>query len=193
MARRNISFLPNCYYHIYNRGANKADIFLNDKDYVFLLKQIRKGVKEYDVSVIAYCLMSNHYHFLLRQNGEAKINEFMQAVFHVYSLAFNTIHRHSGTLFEGPFQAIFVDKSEYLLHLCRYIHRNPIEAGIVATPEQWHYSNYAEFIGKRKGILADHEFIQTNFGSPGVYKDFVMNYLVPGKAQKEFRHYLFWD
>ena len=193
MARRKIPFLPNCYYHIYNRGANKADIFRNDKDYVFLLKQIRKYVKEYDISMIAYCLMSNHYHFLLRQNGEAKISDFMQAVFYVYSSAFNTIYKHSGTLFEGPFQAILVDRSEYLLHLCRYIHRNPLEAGMAVVPEQWHYSNYAEFVGKRKGVLIDHEFVKVNFGSPDVYEDFVMNYVPPERAQKELLHYLFLD
>jgi len=193
MARRKIPFLPNNYYHVYNRGANKADIFLNDKDYVFLLKQVKDHLKEFDITVIVYCLMSNHYHFILRQNGEAKINDFMQAVFFNYSLSFNTIHKRSGTLFEGPFQAILVDKNEYLLHLCRYIHRNPLEAGMVVKPEQWHYSNYAEFIGKRNGTLVDHEFVKMNFGTPGAYEDFVMNTVPPEKTQKELRHYLFWD
>lgn len=193
MARRKTPFLPNNYYHVYNRGANKADIFCNDKDYVFLLKQVKDHLREFDVTVIAYCLMSNHYHFILRQNGEAKINDFIQAVFYIYSSSFNTTHKHSGTLFEGPFRAILIDKNEYLLHLCRYIHRNPLEAGIVVKPEQWHYSNYAEFIGKRKGTLVDHEFVKENFGSPEAYEDFVMNYVPPEKTQSELRHYLFWD
>ena len=139
MARRNISFLPNQYYHVYNRGANRADIFRNDKDYVFLLKQVKEHLEEYAITVIAYCLMSNHYHFLLRQNAEAKINDFMQKVFFIYSSSFNTIHNRSGTLFEGPFRAIWVDKTEYALHVCRYIHRNPLEAKMVIRPEQWHY------------------------------------------------------
>jgi REP element-mobilizing transposase RayT len=193
MARRKTPFLPNNYYHVYNRGANRADIFLNDKDYVFLLKQVKDHLKEFDVTAIVYCLMSNHYHFILRQNGKAKINDFMQAVFFNYSSSFNTIHKHSGTLFEGPFQAILVDKNEYLLHLCRYIHRNPLEAGMVVKPEQWHYFNYAEFIGKRNGTLIDHEFVKINFGTPEAYEDFVMNYVPPEKTQKELRHYLFLD
>ena len=193
MARRKIPFLPNNYYHVYNRGANRADIFLNDKDYVFLLKQMKDHLKEYDVTVIVYCLMSNHYHFILRQNEETKISDFMQAVFFNYSSSFNSIHKHSGTLFEGPFQAILVDKSEYLLHLCRYIHRNPLEDGMVVKPEQWHYSNYAEFIGKRNGTLVDREFVTMNFGTSKAYEDFVMNYVPPETTQKELRHYLFWD
>ena len=80
--------------------------------------------------MIAYCLMHNHYHFLLRQNGEIKISRFMQAVFNIYTKAFNSKYELSETLFEGPSRAIHVDRSEYLLQLCHYIHRNPLEAGI---------------------------------------------------------------
>ena len=117
----------------------------------------------------------------------------MQAIFNVYSKAFNSKYGLSGTLFEGPFRAIHIDRSEYLLHLCRYIHRNPLDAGIVIAPEQWHYSNYLEFIGKREGTLVDREFVKENFGSPEEYREFVMEYVLPEKAQKELRHYLFWD
>jgi REP element-mobilizing transposase RayT len=193
MARRKIPFLPNNYYHVYNRGANKADIFCNSRDYLFLLKQVKDHIREFDITVIAYCLMSNHYHFALRQNGEAKISDFMQSVFYSYSVSFNQMYDHSGTLFEGPFQAILIDKSKYLLHICRYIHRNPLEAGMVAKPEHWPYSNYAEFVGKRNGMLVDPEFVRMNFGSPESYEDFVMRYVPPEKTQKELRHYLFWD
>ena len=193
MARRNTPFLPNQYYHIYNRGAHRIDIFRNDMDYVFLLKLVKEQAQKCGISMIAYCLMSNHYHFLLRQDGDIKISKFMQAIFNVYTKAFNSKYGLSGTLFEGPFRAILVDRSEYLLHLCRYIHRNPIEAGIVITPEQWHYSNYLEFVEQRDGVLVDREFVKENFGLPEEYRDFVMNYAPPEKTQKELRNYLFWD
>ena len=193
MARRNVAFLPNQYYHIYNRGAHRIDIFRNDADYTFLLKLVKKYAEKYAISIIGYCLMHNHYHFLLRQNNDIQISIFMQAVFNVYSKAFNSKYQLSGTLFEGPFRAIHIDRMEYLLHLCRYIHRNPLEAGIVVKPEQWHYSNYLEFIEQREGTLVDREFVKENFGSPEEYRKFVMEYVPPEKAQKELRHYLFWD
>ncbi len=193
MARRKILFLPNNYYHVYNRGARKTIIFRNDRDYVFLLKLVKEQAKKCDVTVIAYCLMDNHYHFILRQNGDAEISQFMQAIFNVYTKAFNDKYKQSGTLFEGPFKAIHVDRNEYLLHLCRYIHRNPLEASMVVKPEQWHYSNYAEFIGKRRGGLVDNDFVKINFGTSDAYEDFVMNYVPSEKIQKELRHYLFWD
>jgi len=193
MARRNILFIPNNYYHVYNRGAHKNYIFRNDADYLFLLKYVKKELERCAITVIAYCLMDNHYHFLLRQDGDIEISKFMQAVFNVYTKAFNTKYKHSGTLFEGSFKAIRVERDEYLLHLCRYIHRNPLEAGLVVKPEQWHYSNYAEFIGKRNGTLVDTSFVKENFGSPEEYEEFVMKYVPPEKTQKELRHYLFWD
>jgi putative transposase len=193
MARRKILFLPNNYYHVYNRGVHQHNIFRNDADYKFLLKYVKKESERCGMTVIAYCLMDNHYHFLLRQNGDIEISQFMQAVFNIYTKAFNTKHKLSGTLFEGPFKAIHVDRNEYLLHLCRYIHRNPLDAGMVIKPEQWDYSNYAEFIGKRNGALVDREFVNVNFGTPEAYEDFVMNYVPPEKTQQELRHYLFWD
>ncbi len=193
MARRNVPFLPNHYYHVYNRGAHKMDIFRSDVDYIMLLNLVKEKMSVFDISVIAYCLMSNHYHFLFRQNGDAKLNDFMQAVFNIYPKRFNHKYGLSGTLFEGPFQAIMVESEKYLLHLCRYIHRNPVEADMVRNPEQWHYSNYLEFVGQRNGTLVDREFVRENFGSPEEYRAFVMDYIPSEKTEKEFRHYLFWD
>ena len=192
MARRNVPFIPGYYYHIYNRGAHRQEIFRTDADYRFLLKLLREQSQALNISIIAYCLLPNHYHFLARQNGEATISHFMQAVFNVYSKSFNAKHKHSGTLFEGPFKVIWVDKTDYLLHLCRYIHQNPLNAGLVSHPENWEYSNYLEFVGKRAGMLVDMEFVDENFGIATDYEQFVMDYTPPEKTEKILRHYLFW-
>ena len=135
--------------------------------------------------------MDNHYHFLLRQNSDATISQFMQSVFNIYTKTFNKKYDLSGTLFEGAFKAIMVKRTEYLLHLCRYIHRNPVEADMVRKPEQWHYSNYLEFVGERDGELVDHDFVRANFGTPEEYRDFVMDYAPPAKTAKELRYYFF--
>ncbi len=111
MARRKIVFNPNCYYHIYNRGAHKIIIFRNDRDYIFLLKLLKEQAKKCDITVIAYCLMDNHYHFILRQNGDVEVSQFMQAIFNIYTKAFNTTYELSGTLFEGLYKAIFIDRN----------------------------------------------------------------------------------
>ncbi len=185
-------FLAGYYYHIYNRGAHRLGIFRTDADYRFLLKLLKEHSTKNEISILAYCLMPNHYHLLLRQDGDLPISVFMRAVFNVYSKVFNSKYKHSGTLFEGPFKAIWVDRAEYLFHLCRYIHRNPMDAGLAANLEDWQYSNYLEFVGKRNGALVDKEFVRESFGTAKDYEAFVLDYVPPEKTEKVLRHYLFW-
>jgi putative transposase len=122
-------------------------------------------------------LIPNHYHFLLRQNGNEPAGLLPQWVFNSYTKAFNKRYSRSGTLFEGRYQAIHVDKHEYLVHLCRYIHANPVKAGLVSQIEQWPYSNYHEWLGTRRGTLVDPAFVQEYFPQVQLYQEFVQSYL----------------
>jgi REP element-mobilizing transposase RayT len=183
MARREIAFLPGQYYHVYNRGANREPIFQTKENYRFLLQRFREKLPSCRISVIAYCLMPNHYHFGLRQDGEVPVSDLMQAVFNSYTKAYNRAYTRSGTLFQGPFQAVAVEKYEYLLHLCRYIHRNPLEAGLVGHPIEWEFSNYREWMGRRDDGLTDREFMRENFPLPDEYEEFVMNSEPPEKMK----------
>ncbi|HLF19407.1 MAG TPA: transposase, partial [Bacteroidota bacterium] len=149
------------------------------------------AIQKYQIAVIAYCLMPNHYHFLLRQEVATRIDELMQSVFTGYVKAFNKAHKRSGTLFEGPFQAKHVKHQDYLLHLCRYIHRNPIDASLVRNIEEWEFSNYHEWIGKRDGAFVDTSFVKGHFASSSDYQDFVLNYEPPKKVADELKPFLF--
>jgi putative transposase len=135
MAKRKGEFLPDHYYHIYNRGANRQPIFFEEDNYLFLLKKVNIFSAKYQMTVIAYCLMPNHFHFLLKQDAEESVSKFMQAVFNSYSKAINLAYHRSGTLFQGPFKSVLIESNEYLLHLCRYIHRNPLDGGLVDNLE----------------------------------------------------------
>ena len=182
MARK-VKFVQGHYYHIYNRGANRQPIFRTRDNYLFLLRRVKKYGAHFEILVIAYCLMPNHYHFLLRQDGPHPISAFVQAVFNSYTKAFNKMFDRSGTLFEGPFRAIMVAQDEYLVHLCRYIHRNPLEAGLVDHPARWEFSNYREWVGERNGTLVDRALVREWFPSPGEYEQFVMEYTPPAKIE----------
>ena len=173
MGIRKIKFIKDRYYHLYNRGTNRNKIFFETENYLFLLKKLSKYKNEFDIDIIAYCLMPNHYHFLLRQNSENLISYFMQRVFNSYTKAINKKYNRSGTLFEGKYKAIYVDKENYLIHLCRYIHRNPLEAKLVDKLEDWEFSNYIDWIGKRNGKLIDRNFINERFDDITKYKEFV--------------------
>jgi hypothetical protein len=124
--------------------------------------------------------MPNHYHFLLRQDGTELISVFVQRTFNSYTKAFNKTYQRTGTLFEGPFKSIHVETDNHLIHLCRYIHLNPLEAGLVTNLDDWPYSNYLEWVGKRAGTLYDVQFVQTYFANPDEYEQFVLEY-IPSK------------
>ncbi len=176
------------YYHIYNRGAHQTSIFREPKNYLFVIAKVKEYSQLNNLSMISYNLMPTHYHFLTRQDGDEPAGSLPQFVFNSYSKAYNKMYDHSGTLFEGRFKAKPVQASSYLLHLCRYIHGNPVKDGLVTNPADWPYSNYLEWIGERSGSLVDREFINDQFDNPEEYKKFLFQYLkslqLPDDVQK---------
>ena len=177
MPAKRPKYLPGHYYHIYNRGAHRISIFLEEDNYIFVLRKAKGYCRSFDLSVIAYCLMPNHYHFLIRQDGEQPAGLLPQRVFNSYSKAYNKRYEHSGTLFEGTYQVVAVESEAHLLHLCRYIHANPVTHGLVEDVKEWPYSNYPEWIGVRDGTLLDREFVREHFPSPQGHEEFVFKYL----------------
>ena len=167
------------YYHVYNRGCNREAIFANDRNYLFLLRRVKSFLSNYPLSMVAYCLMPNHYHLLLRPEEDGALSPFVQRLFSSYTQAFNKQQRRSGTLFEGRAKSVLVDADEYVLHLCRYIHLNPVKAGLVADPGEWPYSNYLEWVERRRGNLVDRAFVRGYFATPDAYEAFVMDEVEP--------------
>ena len=179
------------YYHIYNRGNNRQDIFFEARNYAYLEQLFEKNVAKYDLTIVAYCLMPNHYHALIRQDGEFQISQFIRSAFQSYAQAINKAYNRSGRLFEKPGDGKEVDDEGYLLHVCRYIHLNPLEAGMVANPVDWQYSNYHEFIGTRHRVLCDQALMDEWFESGEDYTRFVLDYFQEKNRYREIETYLF--
>lgn len=178
MPRRVNNFAAGHYYHIYNRGAGQELIFYEPENYIYCLGLVKKYYRNYSISVIAYCLMPNHYHFLFRQDGDIPLSKFVGVLFNAYVQAVNRQQDRSGTLFEDRFKHIHVDKEPYLLQLCRYIHANPVKAGLATNLDEWPYSNYREWVQTRRGSLVDHELVDTYFLERSAYKEFVLEYVL---------------
>lgn len=190
MRPRRPEYLASHYYHIYNRGADKAVIFREDENYIFVLRKMKRYSQALDLTMIAYCLMPNHYHFLIRQDGDQPAGLLPQRVFNSYAKAYNKRYGRSGTLFEGPYRVRLVDEETYVRHLCRYIHASPVKDGLVARLEDWPYSNYLEWMGLRSGTLFDREFVQDHFESPASYREFVLDYVALRRLPQELDTYL---
>lgn len=190
MRPRRPDFQPCHFYHIYNRGAHRELIFKEPENYRFVLQRMAEYARSLQISLIAYCLMPTHFHYLVLQLGDAPAGLFPQRVYNSYTKAFNRRYGHSGTLFEGNYKVIEVDSERYLMQLCRYIHANPVKDGLVARPEDWPYSNYQEWVGLRSGSLVDREFVRANFPKPAEYSEFVWTYLRERKLPKALVTYL---
>ena len=190
MSSRHLQFAQGCYYHLYNRGAYRKSIFVEDEDYLDFLARLKKNTLIYHVAVVAYCLMPNHFHLLVRQDGEASAGTAVQYTCNGYAQSFNSRHEHTGTLFQGRFQRILVDNDEYLRHLCRYIHTNPVKDGFAFQPDLWPYSNYVDWIGVRRGAMVDRGIITTLFGSPAAYVEFVAAWPLRKQMPERLLNYL---
>ena len=190
MPTKRPEYLPGHFYHFYNRGAHRISIFREDDNYLFVLRKMKEYCRSLALTPITYCLLPNHYHFLIRQDGENRAGLLPQRVLNSYSKAYNKRYEHSGTLFEGNYRVTLVENEAHLLHLCRYIHANPVKHGLVADLMEWPYSNYLEWIGERNGTLVDRDFVRKRFASPQSYQEFVLDYLVERKLPKELETYL---
>jgi REP element-mobilizing transposase RayT len=171
-------FIPNEIYHVYNRGNNKQAIFFNDDNYIFFLRKVREEWKGY-VEILAYCLMPNHFHFMVVPNEKACENiylgeklTYMQNFSKVigktlssYTKAINLQNQITGNLFQKKTKAKCLNESEtvlskfserdYALTCFHYIHQNPLLAGLVKNLYEWEYSSYLDYYGYRNGTLCN--------------------------------------
>lgn len=158
-------YLENSYYHLYNRGVAQSPIFLQAQDYKVLLSYLQDYLSapptlqshpsppsrqlqnfHQDLSLISYCLMPNHFHFLVYQKQKNTISQFMRSLYTRYSMYFNRSHNRVGPLFQGNYKGVLIQNDAYLLQVSKYIHRNPIK--INPNLHKYPFSSYANFLGK---------------------------------------------
>lgn len=137
-------------YHITSRGDRRELIFEGDADAELFVNVLAQGLERYDAGLLAYCLMSNHYHLVVTTRREASLSLLMRHINGIYTQAFNRRHGLVGHLFQGRFKAILVDTEAYLMALCRYVELNPVRAGMVDSPADWPWSSYCAHVGLNK-------------------------------------------
>lgn len=140
---------PGAWYHVMNRGQGKKQIFHSKKDYESFLELLGEISEIYSVEIHAFSLMTNHYHLLIHTPIPG-LSRSMRHLNGIYTRIFNQRQHTDGPLFRGRFKSIIVDSDEYLLELLRYIHLNPVKAGLSLHPSKHLWTSHAAYISKLK-------------------------------------------
>jgi len=216
---RKCIFVNDRYYHVFNRGYEKRQIFSSSKEYERALKianyyqyrekplcfshfarlsaddqtKILSSVQQSQnklVDIVSFCLMPNHFHFVLKQNQDGGISKFVADFTNSYTKYYNTKHSRSLMLFQGIFKAVPVEDDDQLIHLTRYIHLNPYVSSQIDLPglDKYPWSSYQEYLGEIDNPMSNPELILEMVGGPKKYKEFVDNQADYAKELNEIKH-----
>ncbi len=180
------------YYHIFNRGNNRENIFVQARNYPYFLRLYARHVAPV-AETFAYCLLKNHFHLAVRIKSEEKVTVAYQALnetksftpshafsnfFNAYAKSINKAYGRTGSLFQNPFNRIPVENRRHLLHLVVYIHHNPQQHGFVQDFRDWPYSSFFPLLQKDEGILAVHT-VMDFFDGPANFRESHLQTIFP--------------
>jgi REP-associated tyrosine transposase len=185
MARRPRLFAAGLLYHVIVRGNQRQKTFTAESDYQAYIERLARYRKKYDYVLHAYCLMPNHVHLLV-ESSEQPLAKFMQGLQQSYSQYFNLRHRKTGHVFEGRYKAILCQKDPYLLQLIRYIHLNPVRAGMVRSPERYRYSGDHVYLQGKATETIDPATVLSMLGGKQAYRRFVQDGLREGHKEEYY-------
>lgn len=179
--------LPDQYYHIFNRGINGSAVFFEEKNYHFFLERYDKYLSPY-VDSYAYCLLRNHFHFLIRVKPEEEllnsipkkgtdkplywhVSNAFSSLFQSYTRAMNKVYSRTGPLFEHPFKRIEVNDEKYFSALIAYIHRNPSRHKLMDDFRKYPHSSYTTFL-KDAPTKLERKYVLDWFGGKKGFETF---------------------
>jgi len=157
------------FYHIFNRGNNKQDIFFEEENYKYFLRLLNKHIDPV-ANIYVYCLLPNHFHLLIQIKEDcSNPSQAFSNFFNSYTKSINKKYNRTGSLFQRPFKRIRVTDEKYLLQLVTYIHLNPENHGLVKNFENYVFSSYNSILEKEDKFIRSNEIIEW-FGDIENYK-----------------------
>ncbi|MBU2592347.1 MAG: transposase [Patescibacteria group bacterium] len=220
MAYRKEVFSIGQYYHLYNRGIAKQPIFFSRKDYQRAIeliiyysyrnpslrfshyKRLPKEEKEKylqnlkkssknQTNILAFCFMPNHYHFVIQEIVEKGLSIFLSKFQNSYAKYINTKYERTGSLFQSMFKAVRIESEEQLIHVCRYVHLNPITSYLLKNDrdlETYKWASFMDCLGKRSGII-DTQHLLRFYPSVEELKSFTYNQADYQRSLEELRYF----
>ncbi len=218
-SKRFVVFANSQFYHVFNRGVERRTIFTNKREYqrmtdtlwyyrhthlsMTLSAYFALGIEarevmsaklnrdtEHLVSILASCLMPNHFHLLVCQHTNYGIQKFMANIQNSYTKFFNTKHKRVGPLLQGTFKAVRIETDEQLLHVSRYIHLNPVTSFLVPDEQLLSYpwSSFPAYMSPGKNVMYETSTILGLIQKPSAYMDFVIDHIEYAKTLGKIKH-----
>lgn len=205
------------FYHVFNRGVARAPTFISRAEYKQAMltlsyyryaeppvslarfkeisqeerQQLLASLQKADklVEIVAFVLMPNHFHFLLKQNQDKGISKFASQFTNSYTRYFNTLNERVGPLFQGVFKSVHVETDEQLVHLSRYIHINPVVSNVIKEDDLLSYpwSSFSDYVGNVSPQISTVPVL-VHFKNPQEYKKFVFDQIDYGKELEKIKH-----
>ena len=157
MPLRSQSGTAGIVFHVLNRGVRRMRLFDSDDDYYAFLVLLGRAQRRFPVELLGYCLMPNHYHFVLRPSADGQLAKFMHWLSFKYARRWHASHdsKGQGHIYQGRYKAIPVQTDAHFLILCRYVERNPVRAQLVQLAQEWPWSSLAQRQGLRRPVRLD--------------------------------------
>ena len=174
MARRPRVFASGLVYHVVARGNRRQAIFHEPRDYRIYLHRLALYRQRFEAIIHAYCLMPNHVHILI-QAGPPPLAKLMQSVQQSYTQYFNRTYAAVGHLFQGRYKAFVCHRDPHLVTLVRYIHLNPVRAGLVAGAEEYPYSSHVAYLRGMTTLVVDPALVLNMLGGPAAYRKLIVS------------------
>ena len=154
MPRNPRSFMETSFFHVMTQGINREFIFAKKEDILYYIKTMYKMKDELNIKIIAYCIMNNHAHLLVKTNKTANLSKYMQKLNEKYARYYNTKNDRVGYVFRDRYRAEGIYSEKQLYNCKNYIFNNPVKAGICTSPAEYPYSNY-----KKENYCVDSNYI----------------------------------
>jgi len=142
-------------YHIINRGNGGQVVFQKNKDYEVFISLMSDAKIRYDVKILAYCLMPNHFHIVLMPHRSADLSKWMQWLMTSHVRRYHKHYGTSGHVWQGRYKSFLIQKDNHLLTVLKYVESNPLRAGLVNSVKDWLWSSCMESLGKKPKLLLD--------------------------------------
>jgi REP element-mobilizing transposase RayT len=166
MSNKPRDIIPDNFYHVYNRATERRTMFYSDKDYEYFIKKALFFKEKTNIKILAYCVLPNHWHFLLKETKKStsKVNfsgasKFISLLSNSYTKYFNLNKNHSGRILQGPFKSKLVRDDNYLHNLIAYINLNHLKHKITKNIDDWSYTSHHDYLYQAKFNLIDKDYL----------------------------------